>query len=142
MVRFLIDCDVLIDFVSERQPHVADSARVFDYASERPGCAAVAWHSVANVAYILRKQDIRVPLLKGLAYLEVAAGDVNAVVSALSGPMTDIEDALQAAAAATFGADYIVTRDVGDFVNSPIQAVTPTEFLQLVATTFGEQANG
>jgi hypothetical protein len=39
------------------------------------------------------------------------------------------------AAAQEFGADYIVTRNVDDFSNSPIPALTPAEFLQKIATT-------
>lgn len=48
---------------------------------------------------------------------------------AVSLPMADFEDAMQVAAARACGAQHIVTRNVSDFVRSPIPAVTPREAL-------------
>jgi hypothetical protein len=43
--------------------------------------------------------------------------------------MTDLEDALQAAAAVAAGVDYIVTRNTADYRQSPIPAILPAAFL-------------
>ena len=42
---------------------------------------------------------------------------------------SDFEDCLQMECAKTFGADYIITRNVADYQNSEIPPVTPQEFL-------------
>ena len=47
--------------------------------------------------------------------------------------ITDFEDAIQYACAESVGADCIVTRNTKDFGNCPIKAVTPEEFLELLA---------
>jgi len=46
--------------------------------------------------------------------------------------MQDFEDALQAAAAVACNADVIVTRNLADFRKSPVQAVSPKDFLKLL----------
>jgi predicted nucleic acid-binding protein len=46
--------------------------------------------------------------------------------------MSDFEDAIVAAVAQRENADYIVTRNCADFVNSPVLALLPTDFLELM----------
>ena len=41
----------------------------------------------------------------------------------------DYEDAVQMCQAKRIGADHIVTRNVRDYKNSPVPALTPTEYL-------------
>jgi hypothetical protein len=43
--------------------------------------------------------------------------------------MSDFEDALQVSAAQACGADYIITRNGRDFVQSPLPALSPDDFL-------------
>jgi len=45
--------------------------------------------------------------------------------------MPDYEDALVAVCADRINADYIVTRNIKDFKNSSVKAITPKDFLQL-----------
>jgi hypothetical protein len=44
----------------------------------------------------------------------------------------DIEDRLQVECAESVGADYIVTRNIADFATSPIKAILPEGFLELI----------
>jgi len=46
--------------------------------------------------------------------------------------MSDFEDALQVAAADACGAEMIITRNLQDYVQSPIRAVEPTNALSLL----------
>ena len=46
-------------------------------------------------------------------------------------PLKDLEDAMQVGAAIACAADYIATRNVRDFRNSPVPAVTPSRFIAL-----------
>ena len=48
----------------------------------------------------------------------------------------DLEDALQAGAAISFGADIIVTRDIFDFKKLSVKAMTPSEFVKIHMTEF------
>jgi len=43
--------------------------------------------------------------------------------------MSDYEDAVIATIALRENASYIVTRNIADYVNSPVPAVTPADFV-------------
>ncbi len=128
-MRALLDTDVLLDVALAREPHVAPSAAVLRWA-EAGGQAAVAWHSLTNCAYLL-KGGGRPFLTRLLRLVEVAPVATVDARRALEMPMTDVEDAFQAAAALAWKADLIVTRNVGDYRRSPVRAITPKAFLEL-----------
>ena len=50
-------------------------------------------------------------------------------------PMADLEDAMQAAAANSFKASWVITRNVGDYKKSSVPAISPSEFLKTLAAT-------
>ena len=60
--------------------------------------------------------------------LEVSEEDC---IKALGSQITDYEDAVIAQVARRNGCDYIVTRNLKDFENSPIPAVSPSQFIGL-----------
>lgn len=129
-MKIFIDTNVLIDVALNRREFVDDSARVLDWAEANPKQAAIAWHSVSNLAYLV-KQDARGFLSDLLAFVEVAAGDTATVRLALSMSTRDLEDALQVSAAINFGADIIVTRDTNDYKKLPVTAMTPANFVRI-----------
>ena len=45
---------------------------------------------------------------------------------------SDFEDCLQSECAKSYGADYIVTRNISDYVLSDIKAILPREYLKLL----------
>jgi predicted nucleic acid-binding protein len=126
-MKILIDTNILLDIALRREPFFGDSVRVLDWAESNPQQAAIAWHTVSNVAYLL-KQDARGFLSDLLLFVEVAAGSTSTVRQALMMQTPDVEDALQVGAAITFGADLVVTRDVSDYKRLPIKVITPSGF--------------
>jgi predicted nucleic acid-binding protein len=129
-MKILIDTNILLDIALKRSEFFDDSSAVLDWAELNSRQAAVAWHTISNLAYIV-KQDARGFISDLLTFVEVAAGDTATVRQALAMPTKDIEDALQASAAIAFGADIIVTSDVADFKKLPIKAMTPSEFAKI-----------
>ena len=126
-MKLLIDTDVLLDVALAREPHVRASAGVMKWV-EAGGKAAVASHSIANCAYLLKNAR---PFLRCLLQLvDVAAVGKVEARRALDLPMTDLEDALQVAAAESWGADLVVTRNLRDYRRSPVKAISPDEFLK------------
>lgn len=130
-MKLLIDTDVLLDVALQRKEFVADSAEVLRWAS-RTGKAAIAWHSLSNCAYLL-KGDGRDFLTNLLGIVEVVTCGQTEALRGLRLPMNDLEDALQATAALTWGADWIVTRNIPDFRNSPVPALSPASFIELIS---------
>lgn len=131
-MRILIDTDVLLDFAIGREPFFAASTRVFAWVQDHPGAAAVAWHSLSSLAYLAPAQA-RGFLRDLLKHVEVPTVGTREAIQALNFPMRDIEDALQAAAALAFRAEWIITRNVSDYRRSPVPALSPTEFAKKYA---------
>ncbi len=131
-MKILLDTDVLLDVALSRQPYAVDSGTTLDWAEAHPGSAAVAWHTLANIAYLL-KGGARQFLEDLLSFVVVAEISTEAARQALRLPMTDLEDAFQAVSALEFKADYVVTRNIRDYQRSPVRAVSPTQVVKLLS---------
>ena len=57
------------------------------------------------------------------------------VFQALSSGLPDFEEAVMVETAKRIGADYIVTRNIKDYIKSNISAYTPAEFLELLISS-------
>ena len=127
----LIDTNVLVDVVDEREPFSEASTRFLDLISARVEPACVAWHTISNLHYVAKPDpdgpDI-LSFIEDLANLVTVVPTSNAdLLRALRLPMRDFEDAMQVAAAMAAGARLIVTRNLNHFRNSPIRAVSPED---------------
>lgn len=127
-MKVLLDCDVLLDVALNRQPFAEHSAAVLRWV-ETEGDAAVAWHSLANCAYLLKGSGRR--FLTGLLRIvEVAPVATTDAKRALALPMPDLEDAMQAASTLSAGATFIISRNLRGFAQSPVAAIDPEAFLK------------
>ena len=133
--RALIDTNVLIDYIAERQPFFQDAYQIVTAAEQGLFYGCIAAHSVPDIFYILRKSipdaERREVLRKLCDIFEVAGISRKRLVEALADEsFTDFEDCLQAHCAEAFRADYIVTRNPKDFTQSIVPAITPEAFCQ------------
>ena len=126
-MRILLDTDVLLDVALKRDEFLAASQGVLRWAEGEPGQAAVAWHTLSNIAYLTVSP--REVLRQLLEFIEVAPTGTEKARLAIGLPMGDLEDALQATAALAFDATFIVTRNVRDYQKSPVPALSPSSFL-------------
>ena len=129
-MKVLVDTDVLLDVALNRKPFADSSAAVLRWA-ETGGQAAIAWHSISNCAYLL-ENDGREFLKNLLTIVSVTETGKKDAVLAIGLPMPDLEDAMQVVSAKSWGADVIVTRNMADFKKSPVKAINPIEFLELI----------
>jgi len=132
-MRILIDANVLLDVALARPGLHEASGEALSQCGREENTAFVAWHTLSNVYYILRRQadhDRAVEFLEDLLQWVQVVGVGHAdAVRAFGYRMRDIEDALQLSAAEACSADVILTRNIGDFRASPIRACTPDDFL-------------
>ncbi len=128
-MKVLLDCDVLLDVVLNRAPYRDASARLLDWAERHPGRCVVAWHTLSNLFY-LAEGNVRAFVGELLAFADVPRTGTDDVRYALSLPMQDLEDAMQSAAAVAARADFIATRNVRHFKQSPVPALTPERILE------------
>jgi len=129
----LLDTDVILDVALGRAPHVEASAALLDQIERGGRGAFVAWHTLANLYYMIRpvRGDVetRAFLLDLVRFVTVAPTDSESFRYAATLDMADLEDAMQVAAARACGASVIATRNLGDFRRAPMPAHAPAELL-------------
>ena len=132
-MKVLIDTNVLIDYMSQREPFYADALKVVDLCVESVIDGFIAAHSITNSFYILRRypqKDVRVLLTQMCNVMTVVGiSDVKLISAIKNLDFDDMEDCLQAVCAEECGAEYIITRNTKDFDNSKVLPITPGEFL-------------
>ena len=135
-MRVLVDTNVMMDALTEREPFAEKSKEVIRIISEHKADGYLAAHSVTNLFYLLRHDysvDERKEILLSLFdVFEVERIDTERLKAALRrNDFADFEDCLQSECAESVFADYIVTRNTRDFVAGPVQCLTPDEFCGL-----------
>ena len=135
-LKILIDTNVLLDFLSKREPFWGDATKIIKLCKNDID-GFIAAHSIVNLFYILRKHwsinERKSKLLKFCKVFHIVNIDNNKIISALeNNDFEDFEDCLQDECAVAFNADYIVTRNLKDFKNSKIKALSPNEFLKII----------
>ena len=134
--KILIDTNVLIDYLLEREPFFEDAKKVILSCTngETKGC--IAAHSLSNMFFILRKDydanERREVLLNLCKIFDVEGIDKAKLILGLQNEnFSDFEDCLQMECAKAYEADYIVTRNVSDYATSEIKAILPKDYIEL-----------
>lgn len=135
-MNVLIDTNVILDNLLERAPDTECADRIFDLCSSERLKGYVAAHSILNAYYIMRKhfpdEERRRALLDICKMVLIVGADERMIVDALKyDDFRDFEDCVVAKCAESCKADYIITRNVKDFANSSVKAITPDDFLRL-----------
>ncbi len=133
-MKVLVDTNVILDVLCDRKEFVADSLRVFQCCEAQHITGYISALSIPNIVYIMRKEldserirEILHTLTMVFSVVELREADL---LKAAELPFGDYEDAIQSVCAARVRADYIVTRNEKDFVNSPVLAIIPTNLLK------------
>jgi predicted nucleic acid-binding protein len=133
-MKIALDTNVVLDTLARREPFFDRSQAVIRLVAEGMVTGAVTANTITDIHYILRghldKEAVRAALRGLMELLDVVDVTGSECRAALDLPMEDYEDALLACCAKNWGADCIVTRNMKDFVNSPIRALTPEDFLK------------
>ena len=132
-MRLLIDGNIILDVLQNREPHVADSAKIWKMCETDKMEGFVSGLTFSTLVYIMRKElnpEKINEVFKALGLIFRSTDlTVSDMAKAAEMQWDDFEDALQAATAERIHADNIITRNVKDFKQSRIVAFTPTEFL-------------
>ena len=134
--KILVDNNVLLDYLLEREPFFEDAKQVILSCTDGKTKGCIAAHSISNMFFILRKdynaRERREILSNFCMIFDVEGIDKAKLLSGLANEdFSDFEDCLQMECAKSYGAEYIVTRNVSDYAASEIKAVLPSEYLEL-----------
>jgi len=129
----MLDLNVLLDVVQRRDPFYAASAATVSKTLSREITGCIPGHALTTLYYLVSRQAGKVKAGELvdwlLVHFEVVSQDRNQFLRARSLDCPDFEDAVVASAAEASSCEFIVTRNIGDFVGAPVPAVTPEEFL-------------
>ena len=138
MMRVLLDTDVNLDFVLQRQPFFAEASEIFTRLGNGEFDAYVSAVTPINVYYFTRKakgiSSAKQAVQDLLIAVRICAVDDKILQYAHNSPITDYEDAVQHECAAAENLDAIVTRNTKDYKNSSVKIYSPSEFLQFLQT--------
>lgn len=134
-MKILIDTNVIIDFYQERQPFLEAAERTLMMCTE-DGCEGMLCASSLTDIYDLLRKSLGAEAARGcikklLEVFSVAEVGKAEIHKAAKSKMQDFEDAVVAFSAKGAKAHYIVTRNTGDYEDSPVPAITPQAFIDL-----------
>ena len=134
--RLLLDTNIVLDVLMDRQPHAPASVAVFAAVENGKAEGLIAAHAITTIHYLLSREageaGSKQVLRTLLKLFRVAPVDGDIIQHAIQASGQDFEDSVTAAAAQASGCHVIVTRDPKGFRRSPIPALNPALALALL----------
>ena len=132
-MRCLIDANVILDVLSDREPFVKDSSMIWKLCETEQIGGYLSALTFADLVCVLRKElnpegiEMVLNSLKLIFHItELNAADLS---SAAALRWKDFEDALQTVTASRNKAECIITSNTKDYKQSHIKALTPQEVI-------------
>ncbi|PZS00116.1 MAG: DNA-binding protein [Candidatus Chloroheliales bacterium] len=145
-MNILLDTNVLLDLLLEREPFVEDAKQVFQAKDAGRINIYITANSLTDVFYIGRRtrvkdmsgekalQEALTDVVTCLKTLEICTVDRYALEQAATLTGSDFEDNLQAACAVIASLDAIVTRDEG-FSATTVPVLSPADLMAKLAVS-------
>ena len=118
-MRVLLDTDVVLDLILDRQPFVQAATQLFELHEQGRLDIFVAAITLINVFYVTRKNKgldtARRAVDELLAKVGVCPLDQQILEQARKAAFKDYEDAVQHASAVASGLEAIITRNLSDY---------------------------
>lgn len=132
-----IDTNLILDILQKRMPFYNSSNTVLTYCASGEIKGYISLYSISNLFYVLRNyystKDRKRLLLGILNFLQIADAKHDTIKKVLLRmDFPDFETCLQDECAKRVQANYIITRNVGDFFASEIPVLTPIDFLKKI----------
>jgi len=132
-VKVLLDTNVILDVLLEREPHAAGSAAVLGVVESGLLTGLIGATTITTVYYLIEKalgaRRARKHVETLLSLCEVAPVGEDVLREALARGFPDYEDAVLYEAARHARAQGIVTRDQAGFKRADLPVYTPGELL-------------
>jgi predicted nucleic acid-binding protein len=134
--KLFIDSDVVIDFFTDREPHVNPASELFELNEKDEITLYLSAVSINNIYYIVRRYLGHIKTLEVVETLiemtQITGTTKSEIVQALKNNFKDFEDSIQYSSAISIkGLDAIITRNIKDYKNSKIAVMTPLNFLKM-----------
>jgi predicted nucleic acid-binding protein len=142
-MKVLIDTNIVLDLLLERESFVEAAIELFEQVEQGHLVGYIAATTVTNIFYIMRKTEGRAAAIAAiqrlLMGLKLCPVDQSIVAAALRIGLKDFEDGIQLACALQNRLDGIVTRDRKDFADASLPIYSTAEVLSQL--TFNQADN-
>ena len=137
MKSAFVDTNIIVDLLGDRKPFSKFAIEIFSLAESNRVKLFTSSHSIATTYYlskgIMNDKRLREVFLSLLEYVTVISVTEDILTKSLRSNYPDVEDAIQIFCAGTVSKlDCIITRNIKDFKNSEVRAITPDQFLSEV----------
>jgi len=138
-MKVLIDTNVVVDVLQQREPWFSDGAAIFAAVANRQIVGCLSSKQIADLHFFSRKQfkgqenvdaKARQVIGKLMSLFEVVDTLGMDCQNAMGINNGDYEDAILMESAVRSGMDCIVTRNLEHFNPSPIPVYTPQDYIQ------------
>jgi predicted nucleic acid-binding protein len=134
-VRVLIDTNIALDFLLQREPFFAEAEQLFASIGAGQIVGYVTATTLTDIFYIARKhtksiEQARQVVAETLTVMNICPIDRAVLEAAFNSGLPDFEDAVQIFSAVAQGLDAILTRDAKGFLSSPVPVLSVQELLQ------------
>ena len=134
-MRVLIDTNIVLDFMLEREPFYQDVERLFELIEVGQIIGYITATTLTDIFYITRRytqsiEKARQAVSETLTVMVICPVDRTVLEFAFNSNLVDFEDAVQSFSAVAQGLDGIVTRDIQGFAQSPIPVLSIQDLLR------------
>lgn len=138
MKKIFIDTNIVIDLIACREPFYKEAASLFSLADKKQIEISVSSLTIANANYILSKNidsnKVKSILRKLRLIVTTLVLDDKIIGLALNDEsFADFELGLQYYTAIQNNQDLIITRNLKDYKNSKLPAMTAKQFIESIA---------
>lgn len=135
MIKATIDLNIILDFLNKRDNHV-QAAKIFDLCAKNIIDGYVCAHEITTLAYFLMKNhndSSKVKYVLGELFdlFHIIPVTEDILRKALNSQINNYEDAIIEISSLKNEVNCIITRNLSDFKNSNIKALSASEFLTL-----------
>ncbi|MEA5571318.1 PIN domain-containing protein [Calothrix sp. UHCC 0171] len=136
-MKVLIDTNIVLDFLLQRETFFKDAERLFQAVDQGEVVGYVTATTLTDIFYISRRhtrsiEQARQAVSETLTAMVICPVDRTVLELAFDSGLNDFEDAVQIFSAVAQGLEVIVTRDAEGFSSSPIPVLSVQELLQQV----------
>ena len=135
MEKLYIDCNILIDWITDRPPFSIYASRLFTLIEKKMIKGIVSPLTLSNTYYIIRKHTnnkIANEFLNDAKNLfDILDITKASTITAIENRYKDFEDDLHYYTALKNNLNYIITRNKKDFLQDKIKIMTAEEYLLL-----------
>lgn len=133
-MRVLLDTNILLDALLEREPFVREAEALFEAIESHQIEGYVTATTLTDIFYIVRKAKgvaiAKQAVSRILVGMHICTVERSILEAAISSLLPDFEDAVQIACALNENLEAIITRDTQDFADASLQILSAGELLE------------